>query len=97
MLLHATPALSFDANDGQSTRVVMYAKIHYSPPKGGAFAPPLPPLNPPLILKFTELHTLTQAAILTCSWRDDEGNNGVSPYMTCVCVCVGGGGGGGGG
>ena len=26
----------------------MYAKIHYSPPKGGAFAPPLPPLNPPL-------------------------------------------------
>jgi len=26
----------------------MYAKIHYEPPKGGAFAPPLPPLNPPL-------------------------------------------------
>ena len=26
----------------------VYAKIHYSPPKGGAFAPPLPPLNPPL-------------------------------------------------
>ena len=28
----------------------MYAKIHYSPPKGGAFAPPLPPLNPPLAI-----------------------------------------------
>jgi len=26
----------------------MYAIIHYSPPKGGAFAPPLPHLNPPL-------------------------------------------------
>ena len=25
-----------------------YAKIHYWPPKGGAFAPPLHPLNPPL-------------------------------------------------
>ena len=25
----------------------MYAKIHYLPPKVGAFAPPLPPLNPP--------------------------------------------------
>ena len=33
------------------TRAVMYAKIHYEPPKGGAFAPPLPPpLNPPLVL-----------------------------------------------
>ena len=27
---------------------LMDAKIYYSPPKGGAFAPPLPPLNPPL-------------------------------------------------
>ena len=26
----------------------MYAKIHYSLPKGGAFASPLPPLNSPL-------------------------------------------------
>ena len=39
----------------QWTREVMYAKIHYSPPKGGAFAPllppppPPPPLNPPLL------------------------------------------------
>ena len=32
------------------TVIIMYAKIHYSPPKGGAFAPPLPPLNPPLHL-----------------------------------------------
>ena len=36
------------------TRAVMYAKIHYSPPKGGAFAPPLPPLNPPLL---TNMHS----------------------------------------
>ena len=26
----------------------VYAKIHYWPPKRGAFASPLPPLNPPL-------------------------------------------------
>ena len=31
------------------TVIIMYAKIHYSPPKEGAFAPPLPPLNPPLL------------------------------------------------
>ena len=30
------------------TVIIIYAKIHYSPPKGGAFAAPLPPLNPPL-------------------------------------------------
>jgi len=30
--------------------MVMYAKIHYEPAKGGAFAPPLPPLNPLLTL-----------------------------------------------
>ena len=28
----------------------MYAKIHYWPPKGGAFAPPLPLLNSPLVI-----------------------------------------------
>ena len=38
----------------QWTREVMYAKIHYSPPKGGALAPPLPPLNPPLIIGIWE-------------------------------------------
>ena len=30
------------------TRAVMYAKLHYYPPKEDAFAPPLPPQNPPL-------------------------------------------------
>ena len=36
------------------TVIIMYAKIHYSPPKGGAFAPPLPPLNPPLLTYLTK-------------------------------------------
>jgi len=31
----------------------MYAKIHYEPPKEGAFAPPLLPLNPPLMVSHT--------------------------------------------
>ena len=41
----------------------MYAKIHYSPPKGGAFAPPLPPLNPPLSVA-TLVLTVTDFTIL---------------------------------
>ena len=37
-------------NKQSSLLGLMYAKMHYSPPKGGVFAPPLPPLNPPLAM-----------------------------------------------
>jgi len=41
------PLLHIKSFDGL-VQLCSYAKIHYEPPKGGAFAPPLPPLNPPL-------------------------------------------------
>ena len=37
----------------------MYAKIHYSLPRGGAFAPPLPPLNLPLVRDKTHKYAFT--------------------------------------
>ena len=41
----------------------MYTKIHYQPPKGGAFAPPLPPLNLPLSV-FEPMPSLTLKSVL---------------------------------
>ena len=43
-------------------------KIHYSPPKGGAFAPPLPPLNPPL-------PTFMKQDLLGLFWREKSSNS----------------------
>jgi len=46
----------------------MYTKIHYKPPQGGAFAPPLPPLNPPLHSTHPHtLHSLTPSTPTKCS------------------------------
>ena len=36
----------------QWTREVMYAKYITRRQRGGAFAPPLPPLNPPLFYRY---------------------------------------------
>jgi len=49
----------------------MYAKIHYEPPKGGAFAPSLPPLNPPLtnIWAFTKTNALDIFPYQSCLSR----------------------------
>jgi len=46
----------------------MYETIHYEPPKGGAFAPPLPPLNPPLVTTYSPWWTGLRKA-LTNQWN----------------------------
>ena len=56
------------------TREVMYAKIHYSPPKGGAFAPPLPPLNPPLLNLSLTLGKVPVAPVFKKGDRTDPNN-----------------------
>jgi len=63
----------------------MYAKIHYEPPKRGAFAPPLPPHNPPLLVA-KRLTTLTKSMLQSCEYRSADGTVALSVYVDRLSV-----------